>query len=65
MWLTINRCLNFAADGTYVKAGFLVTLLFPYNRPVFPDVEFLSSDVTDRPVAATGAAAVDESNGKN
>lgn len=61
----INRRLNFAAASADIKAGFLVTLIFPYNRPFFPDVEFLSSDVADRPAPATDAAALNESNGKN
>ena len=66
---TINRCLNFAATSTNFKAGFLVTVIFPYNRSVFPDVEFLSFDLTDRqtdrPASATDAAALSGSNGRN
>ena len=61
----INRRLNFAAAYADIKAGFLVTVMFPYNRPFFRDVEFLSSDVPDRTAPATDAAALHESNGKN
>jgi len=61
----INRRLNFAAASTDIKAGFLVTVNFSYNRPFFPDAEFLSSDEADRPAPATDAAALNESNWKN
>jgi hypothetical protein len=61
----INRRLNFAAASADIKAEFLVTVIFPHNRPFIPDVQFLSSDVADRPAPATDAAALNESNGKN
>jgi len=60
----VSELLNFAAASTD-KAGFLVTVIFLYYRPFFPDVEFLSSDVADRPAPATDAAALNESNGKH
>jgi hypothetical protein len=61
----INGRLNFAAASADIKAGLLVAVIFPYNRPCFPDVEFLSSDVADRPAPATDAAALNEGNTKN
>jgi len=61
----INRRLNFAPASTDIKAGFLVTVHFSYNRPFFPDAEFLSSDVADRPAPATDVKALNESNWKN
>jgi hypothetical protein len=63
--IIINGRFNFAAASADLKAGFMVTVIFSYNRPFFPDVEFLSSDVADRPTPATDAAALNESNGKN
>jgi hypothetical protein len=55
--------LNSAATPANIKAGFQATGIFPYNRNVFPDEEFLSSYVTDGPAAATGTAASNYSNG--
>ena len=59
----VNMSLNSAATPANIKAGFLATGIFPYNRDVFPDEEFLSSYVTDRPAPATGTAASNYSNG--
>jgi hypothetical protein len=56
-----NMYLNFAATRTNIKAGFLATGIFPYNRDIFPDEEFLSCYVTDRPATATDPAASNES----
>jgi hypothetical protein len=61
----INTSLNFAATPANTKAGLLATGVFPYNRDVFPDEEFLSSCVTDRPATATDPAESNESNAKN
>jgi hypothetical protein len=43
----INRSLHFAATAN-IKAGFKFTGIYPYNRNVFPEEEFLPSYVTDR-----------------
>jgi hypothetical protein len=59
----VNMSLNSAAAPANIKVGFLATGIFPYNRDVFPDEEFLSSYVTDRPAPATGTAASNYSNG--
>ena len=61
----INTSLNFAATPANIKAGLLATGVISYNRDVFPDEEFLSSYVTDRPAAVTDRAASNESNAKN
>jgi hypothetical protein len=54
--------LNSAATPANIKAGFLATGIFPYNRDVFLDEEFLSY-VTDEPAPATDTAASNYSNG--
>jgi hypothetical protein len=59
-----NTSLNFAATPANIKAGFLATGIFPYNRDVFPDEEFLSCYVTDKPAPATDPAASNKSNAK-
>jgi hypothetical protein len=35
--------LNFTATPANIKAGFLATGIFPYNRDIFVDEEFLFS----------------------
>jgi hypothetical protein len=37
--------LNFTATRANIKARFLATGIFPYNRDIFVDEEFLSSYV--------------------
>jgi hypothetical protein len=37
--------LNFPAPAANIEAGYLATGIFPYNRDVFVDEEFLSSYV--------------------
>jgi hypothetical protein len=59
----VNMPLNSAATPANTKAGFLATGIFPYNRDVFPDEEFLFSYVTDGPAPATVTAAWNYSNG--
>jgi hypothetical protein len=59
----VNMSLNSAATPANIKAGFLATGIFPYNRVFFPDEEFLSSYVTDGPAPATDTAASNYSNG--
>lgn len=59
----INMSLDSAATPANIKAGFLATGIYPYNRDVFGDEEFLSSYVTDRPAPATDSAALNYSNG--
>jgi hypothetical protein len=43
----INKSLHFTATAN-IKAGFKFTGIYPYNRNVFPEEEFLPSYVTDR-----------------
>jgi hypothetical protein len=52
---------NFTATPANVKAGYLATGIFPYNRNIFVDEEFLFS--YDRPASATDTAASSCSNG--
>jgi hypothetical protein len=59
----VNMSLNSAATPANIKAGFLATGIFPYNRDVFTDKGFLSSYVTDGPAPATDTAASNYSNG--
>jgi hypothetical protein len=59
----VNMSLNFAATPANIKAGFLVTGIFPDNTDVFPDEDFLSSYVTDGQALATDTAASNYSNG--
>jgi hypothetical protein len=59
----VNMSLNFTATPANIKAGFLASGIFPYNKDVFPDEKFLSSYVTDGPAPATGTAASNYSNG--
>jgi hypothetical protein len=59
----VNMSLNSAATPANIKVGFMAAGIFPYNRDVFSDEEFLSSYVTDRPAPATGTAASNYSNG--
>jgi hypothetical protein len=59
----VNMFLNSAATPAHIKTGFLATGIFPYNRDIFPDEEFLSSYVTDGAVPATDTAASNYSNG--
>jgi hypothetical protein len=56
----INMSLNFTATPANIKAGYLATGIFPYNRDIFVDEEFLSSS---RPAPATDTAASRCSNG--
>jgi hypothetical protein len=58
----VNMSLNSAATPANIKAGFLATGIFPYNRDVFPNEEFLSY-VTDRPTPTTDTAASNYSKG--
>jgi hypothetical protein len=44
----VNMSLNSAATTANIKAGFLATGIFPCNRDVFPDEEFLSPYVIDQ-----------------
>jgi hypothetical protein len=41
----INMSLNFTATPANIKAGFLATGIFPYNRDTFVHEEILSSHV--------------------
>ena len=41
-----------------ILSGFKVSSVFPFDRHIFPDSEFLSSDVTDRPDPGIADAAV-------
>jgi hypothetical protein len=41
----INMSLNVTATPANIKAGFLATGIFPYDRDIFVDEEFLSSYV--------------------
>jgi hypothetical protein len=59
-----NMYLNFAATRANIKAGFLATGICPYKRNVFPEEEFLSCYVTDRPAPATDPTASNDSNAK-
>jgi hypothetical protein len=59
----INKCRNFAATPANIKAGFLVTGSFPYDKDICPGEEFLFSFVTDIPAPATDTAALNQSNG--
>jgi hypothetical protein len=59
----VNMSLNSAATPANIKAGFRATGIFPYNRYVFLDEEFLSSYVTDGPAPATDTASSNYSNG--
>jgi hypothetical protein len=58
----VNLSLNSAATPANIKAGFLATGIFPDNRDVFPDEEFLFY-VTDGPAPATDTAVSNYSNG--
>jgi hypothetical protein len=60
-WPVINNMsVNFTATPANIKAGFVATGIFPYNRNIFVDEEFLSSS---RPAPATDTAASSCSNG--
>jgi hypothetical protein len=56
--------LDFAATSANIKAGYLATGIFSYNRDVFPDEEFPFSYITDRTAPATDIAIAKESIGK-
>jgi hypothetical protein len=56
----INKGRNFAATPAIIKAGFLVTGSFPYDRDICPGEEILSSYITGIP--ATNTAALNQSN---
>jgi hypothetical protein len=62
----INKGRNFEATPANIKAGFLVTGSFPYDKAICPDEEFQSSYVTHLkvPAPATDTAALIQSNGK-
>jgi hypothetical protein len=59
----INMSLDSAATPANIKAGFLATGIYPYNRDVFGDEELLSSCVTDRLAPATDSATLNYSDG--
>jgi hypothetical protein len=60
----INKGRNFASTPANIKAGFLVTGSFPYDKDICPGEEFLSSYVTDIPAPTTDTAALNQNTGK-
>jgi hypothetical protein len=66
LWFTWNyqHVCQLCSYSANIKAGYLATRIFPYNRDVFPDEEFLSSYVTERTAPLTDTATSNESNGK-
>jgi len=60
----INKIRNFATTPANIKAGFLVTGSFPYDKDICPGKEFLSSYATDIPAPTTDTAALNQSNRK-
>jgi hypothetical protein len=53
----VNIPLNSAATPANIKAGFLDTGIFPYNRNIFPNEELLSSYVIAGPAPAADPAS--------
>jgi hypothetical protein len=60
----VNISLNIAGTAADIKAGFLVTGIFPYNRDAFPDEESLQFYVRNRPAPLKNTEAPDVNNGK-
>jgi hypothetical protein len=48
-----SQSLPNALTPKNMKSGFLVTGIWPFNRDIFTDENFLSSVVTDRPLQDT------------
>lgn len=48
--LILKEALPFAATPNNIQKGFAVAGIWPYNREVFQDDEFLPSEVTNRPI---------------
>jgi hypothetical protein len=49
----VRQSLPNALTPNNIKSGFLVTEIWPFNRDIFTDEDFLPSDVTDRPLQDT------------
>jgi hypothetical protein len=63
IYLELSTSLSSAATPANIKTGFLATGIFPYNRDIFPNEEFLSSYVIERPAPAADTAASNYSHG--
>ena len=50
----IGRAFPRAFTPVNIQSGFKVAGIFPFDRDIFSDLEFLPSDVTDRLVPSAG-----------
>jgi hypothetical protein len=52
--MSISEVLRIAFPSAFtpanIVAGFKVSVIFPFNREIFTDTDFLSTSVTDRPM---------------
>ena len=46
----VRQALPHAATPSNIQAGFCAAGIFPFNRDIFDEHEYLPSDVTDRPL---------------
>ena len=57
----VGRVFRRAFTPVNIQSGFKVTRIFPFKRDIFSDLEFLSSDVTDRLVPSAGTNNLNQS----
>ena len=50
----VGRAFPRTFTPVYIQSGFKVAGIFPFDRDIFSDLEFLASDVTDRFVLSAG-----------
>ena len=49
----VGRAFPRAMTPTNIKSGFRVSGIFPFDRDIFSDEEFMPSNITDRPMEIT------------
>ena len=54
-----------AFTPTNIVAGFRCTGIFPYDRNIFTDVDFMPSSVSDRPLSTSGDSIYDVTNAES
>ena len=57
----VGRAFPRAFTSVNIQLGFKVAGIFPFDRDIFSDLEFLPSDVTDRFVPSAGTENLTQS----
>ena len=61
----VGRAFSRAFTPVNIQSGFKVAGIFPFDRDIFIDLEFLPSDVTDRFVPSAGTEILPNQNTNN